>query len=714
MSASACDCQGVLPQIAAAALAFAWIWASAQTPAPTATQARPGTSRALADVPVSPDGRYALQVLAEFVSVHASADPQSAVIAQLQQGARVEAVERRGNGYRITLADGRAGWVFYAVGRPNPNFSVDAAPGLGRPLPGKEGAAVAKKEGEAGAPPTAEVPDDRVIQQRPMGKPLEPIIPEIDPKQVPPPTPDLPRTTIPLPDRWRLVDELGVVNQRWYDPYNPNQWKGDRPIPGKEDIFFVFTALSDTLYEARKVPTGIGAQSTERPQSNDMFGQPEQWTFNENLVLTFSLLKGDTTFKPPEWEFRIVPVLNYNYNRIGEVRGLNIDPRRGTTRAQGVVAIQELFFDYEYRIVSDRYDFDDVRVGIQPFISDFRGFLFNDQPVGIRFFGTRDNNLWQYNLAWFRPMEKYTNSGLNNITKAPRQQDIFVGNLYRQDWPVQGFTTQATAYYVDNRESATFFDDNGFQIRPSVRGDARPYNYRVGYLGLNGDGHFGRWNFTGAAYWVFGRVDHDQVAQQEVDVNAGYIVGELSRDFDWYRVRGTALFATGDSDPFDGKATGFDSILENPQIAGAGTSYWIRQAIPLIGGGGVALTGRNAVLANLRSSQNQGQANYSNPGTILVGVGTDIDLTPRWRLIGNLNALWFANTSSLSVLRNQGSIDRHIGTDVSVAVQYRPLFNQNIILNASAASLIPGGGLKKLYGNDQTQYSILVNLLLTY
>ena len=57
-----------------------------------------------------------------------------------------------------------------------------------------------------------------------------------------------------------------------------------------------------------------------------------------------------------------------------------------------------------------------------------------------------------------------------------------------------------------------------------------------------------------------------------------------------------ALFQSGDKDPFDGKATGFDAILENPQFAGADTSFWIRQAVPLIGGGGVALSGRNGVL----------------------------------------------------------------------------------------------------------------------
>jgi hypothetical protein len=692
--------------------------ALAQAPA-----SAPSPPRAAASVPASPqlptskDGRYSVQVLAATVTVYAEPTRRSAALGQLQQGARVEADRRRGDWFRVTLADGRAGWINYVVGRTNPNFAVDAATGLVRPTPGVAAPQPEAPAEVAAAPAPETLPDDRIVRQRPMGKPLEEIIPEIDPKQVPPPEPLLPRASIPLPDRWRLTDQLGLTQNRWFDPYNPNTLKGDRPMWG-EDWFLVLNLVSDTLFEWREVPTGVGAQSTERPQSNDQFGRSRQSQFVENLVLGFSILKGDTTFKPPEFEFRFVPVVNFNRTDVGEVRGVNIDPRKGTTRDDSQVAVQELFVDYEYRIASVRYDFDDIRIGIQPFTSDFRGLLFIDQPLGVRFFGNRDSNRWQYNLAWFRRLEKDTNSGLNDIGKPLRDEDILVANVYRQDAFVEGLTLQGTVLYVDNRENDdAFYDKNGFQVRPAAMGDARSHTYKVTYVGANADGHIGRWNLTASLYGAFGTVSRDPVAQQGVNVEAMYAVAEISRDFDWLRVRGTGLFQSGDSNPFDGKATGFDAIYENPQIAGADTSYWIRQAVPLIGGGAIALSGRNGVLAALRSSKDQGQANFTNPGLALVGLGADVDLTPRWRLIGNLNQLWFANTSSLSVLRNQGTIDRNIGTDLSVAVQYRPRFSQNIVLNTSAAVLFPGAGLKQLYafdGSNKTQYSILVNLLLTY
>ena len=157
-------------------------------------------------------------------------------------------------------------------------------------------------------------------------------------------------------------------------------------------------------------------------------------------------------------------------------------------------------------------------------------------------------------------------------------------------------------------------------------------------------------------------------------------------------------------------------MQENPLFAGADTSYWIRQSIPLIGGGGTALSVRNGVLASLRSSREHGQSNFVNPGLRLAGIGADIDLSPELRLIGNLNRLYFDRVAVLAVLRNQRLKTSEIGTDASIGVQYRPLFIQNVVLNASFAMLLPGKALKELYGDavDARQYSALFNLLLTY
>ncbi|MEQ1518409.1 MAG: hypothetical protein ABL931_18155, partial [Usitatibacteraceae bacterium] len=229
------------------------------------------------------------------------------------------------------------------------------------------------------SPPVVETPapqasDPTTIErQRPAGMPLKYELPPIDPKQVPPPTPLMPRESVSLPDRWRIMDTLGFKFP-WYDPYNHNVYKGDKPfVPFAKwgpDWFLALSAISDTLIETRRLPTPVGAQSSDRASANDMFGRPRQTVLVETLILSVGILKGNTTFKPPDYEFRFVPAIQVNHAMIGEVRGLRVDPREGKKRTDNHVGIQEAFADVHLRNVSDRYDFDSVRVGIQPFNSD--------------------------------------------------------------------------------------------------------------------------------------------------------------------------------------------------------------------------------------------------------------------------------------------------------------------------------------------------------
>ena len=560
---------------------------------------------------------------------------------------------------------------------------------------------------------------ERIELRRAQTEPLKYPLPAIDPNQVPAPSRYDPRISLTVPDRWRIMDGLGLKD-RWWDPYNPNTIKGDRPYEKLKswgpDWFLNLSAVSDTLIESRRLPIPVGAQSSQRAGSTGTFGGTDQLALVETVILSASLIKGDTTFKPPDYEFKFAGAFNVNHTRLQEVRVLNVNPQKGVTRTDSHFGVQEAFVDVHLRNVSPQYDFDSVRVGIQPFISDFRGFVFNDSAFGVRLFGNRDNNQWQYNLAWLRRLEKDTNSGLNDIFRRWRSDDTFVANAYRQDWPVPGHTTQATVLLNINREGdqKEFYDRNGFQVRPAGLGDGRPQNYDVAYVGLNGDGHFGRWNLTSSAYLALGHKSYDPIAQRSQRIQAGFAAAELSRDFDWLRLRATGLVASGDKNPFDGRSTGFDAIFENPQIVGADTSFWIRQAIPLVGGGGVALSGRNGVLPSLRSSKDQGQSNFVNPGLTLVGIGADADISPQWRLIGNLSWLSFLNTTVLSYLRNQGAISRNLGTDLSLAVQYRPFMTQNIVFNGSVAWLRPGPAYRQLFPSGKMPYSLLANLLLTF
>ncbi|SMF70770.1 hypothetical protein SAMN06295910_1945 [Allosphingosinicella indica] len=560
-----------------------------------------------------------------------------------------------------------------------------------------------------------------------------------------PPPEAFPTDHIPIPDRWRLIQTLGVVKEKWWDPYNQNTLKGDRPLclPTDEEQakrraegikpcatpkflglktdewFFVASAVSDSVFEPRSFPIPVGIQFPNRPGSNDVFGRNDSIVLAQTFIASAALIKGSTAYKPPDVEWRLTLAYNMNYVDVPEKRVLFIEPTKGTTRFDSFLGVQEAFLDYHFKNTSDRFDFYSGRVGIQPLQLDFRGFLFNDQQLAWRLFGNRDNNRFQYNLIGIWRLEKDTNSGLNDITQTPRQDWVLHANVYRQDFPIVGLTSEASVTWNINRERGDVqVDDNGFPVRPALIGNLRARNYDIVYLGYGVDGRVGRVNLSAQAYAALGSDRNNVFTGRKAEVRSFFFAAEPSYDVNWARFRGSFLFASGDGDPFDDTERGFDAIFENPIFAGADTSYWIRQTIPFIGGGrAISINGRNGVLNTLRSSKEEGQSNFANPGTILAGVGADFDITPEFRVSANLNHLWFHKTQVLQTLRSEGSIPKDIGWDASVATIYRPSFIQNVVFRASAAVLQPGSGFRDLFENrdrDKRYYSVLFNAILTY
>jgi hypothetical protein len=574
--------------------------------------------------------------------------------------------------------------------------------------------------------------DDQSIEgrRRPgYEAPLPEAVTQDNPGAVRAPPPEaFPVDQVPIPDRWRLIESLGVVKERWFDPYGQNTLKGDRPInrekvkwlPIKgDDWFFVANAVSDTVIEPRTFPIPVGVQTTERPGSIDVFGKDASYVLSQTFIGGVALIKGSTAFKPPEIEYRLTLAYNINHVNVPERRVLFVEPSRPSHRTDHFLGVQELFVDYHLANTSDRYDFRSIRVGIQPFQSDFRGFLFNDQQLGIRLFGNRDNNRFQFNLAAFWRLEKDTNSGLNSVVQSPRRDWVFLANLYRQDFLIPGLTSQITAVYNMNREAGRIeVDDNGFPVRPALLGDLRGRDYDVVYLGYNADGRIGRINLTASVYGALGEDRNSFFTSKPAQIRAFFAAAEASIDKDWMRFRLSGLYASGDGDPYDDRENGFDAIFENPIFAGADTSYWIRQTIPFAGGGrAIGINGRNGILNSLRSSKEQGQSNFNNPGTMLLGAGADFDILPELRLSANANHLWFQNTATLQALRNEGSIPKTIGWDLSTAAIWRPHATQNIVFRLSGATLLPGAGFRDLFTNSERNrnyYSVLGNLILSY
>jgi hypothetical protein len=496
------------------------------------------------------------------------------------------------------------------------------------------------------------------------------------------------------------------------NPYTQNVLKGDYPIVGQH-TFLNITATANSLVETRMIPTPTTPfESTLREGTADFFGKSGQFVFNQLVSVSADLSQGDAAFKPPDWRLKITPVFNYNHLAVQELGVVSPDVRDGTKRYRGWDTVQEWFGEVKLADLSPEYDFVSVRAGSQPFTSDFRGFIFSDTNAGVRVFGSYEGNRDQFNLAVFRQLEKDVNSGLNSFHF--RDQTIAVANCYRQDFIFPGYTAEASLHY--NNDAPSFlYDRNKFLVRPDPAGVAQPHRVQSLYLGWAGDGHIDRFNISHAAYWVIGRDDLNPIANRQVDISGQMAFLELSYDRDWIRFRASGFWASGDGDPSNHAATGFDSILDNPNFAGGEFSFWQRQQIPLFG---VNVSQRNSFLPDLRSSKIQGQSNFVSPGLWLVNAGIDFDITPSLRSINNANYLWFDKTAVLRQFLFQGGIDREIGVDLSSGIEYRPLLNNNVILLVGASALVPSNGFRQLYNRFRSDRTVLgaafFELTLTY
>jgi flagellar basal body rod protein FlgC len=536
-------------------------------------------------------------------------------------------------------------------------------------------------------------------------------------------------------DRWRIapppyeLDEAAAARRvpgrlgdrgATLDPYHQNLLKGDLPIFGK-DKFLVLTGISDTLVESRAVPTPSNP-SAGRPQSFTFFGENDQGVFVQNLILSVDLFQGFTAFQPVKQRLKATAIGNFNFVRVEEPGILKPDVRRGVERKDSHFALQELFYERLLKVLSTNYDFMSIRVGSQPFTSDFRGFIFSDTNLGVRFFGNLRNNRYQYNAAFFERLEKDTNSGLNRLTEL-RDQRVLVGNFYMQDFlGKRGYTQQFSIHAF--QDDATFkFDRNGILVRPAPVGVFTPHEIEAVYLGESAIGHFGRINVDHAAYWVVGRDSLNPIAgpdprlrpgdDDEIDISAGFFAIEASFDKDWLRPRIGFLYATGDDDPRDRTGTGFDSIFDAPNFAGGGFSFFNRLGIRLAGTG-VALVERGSLFTSLRSSKDEGQPNYVNPGVALLTTGLDVEVTPRLKAIFTGNYIRFATTAPVEQLLFQGDIDKELGYDLSVGLRYRPFLSNNVVIVGGAAGFIPGRGFKDIYENGDPLYHVFTNLILQF
>jgi len=485
---------------------------------------------------------------------------------------------------------------------------------------------------------------------------------------------------IPMPDRWRLGFEryeryepsrgMPWVEGSVFDPYNQNVLKSDYPIRG-DDIFANLNLQSATAVNPRR-------RGDEGPQ-DELF-------VNQNLVAGLELFKGDTVFRPKDWAVRATTVTNY--------RRVRVEERRANSDLK--LALEEGFAEARFATYGPQFDFSSLRAGVQNFTSDFRGFVFSDNQLGLRVFGTSGGNRHEYNLVYFDMRKRDAATQLH--TFGDREQDVFIGNWFIQDAFGPGHTLLLSVHH--NRDQG-----------PPRLGRGTPGELEATYIGVHGDGHFGGTSLSWAAFQVLGDDGFNQIRNGPVRINAQLAALELSWDSDWRRYRLSALYASGDGDPGDDQGRGFDSIVDNPNFAGGDFSFWSSQATALDDDRGLSNT--NSLLLNLRNKFAE-RSNFVNPGLMLANVGMDFRISPKLDLVTNGTYLRMAEPAPLEEVAGQGDLGADIGFDLGLGFTYRPLLNENVKIVLGGAALLPRGGLEQVLGSADPLFTAVAALQLAY
>jgi hypothetical protein len=171
---------------------------------------------------------------------------------------------------------------------------------------------------------------------------------------------------------------------------------------------------------------------------------------------------------------------------------------------------------------------------------------------------------------------------------------------------------------------------------------------------------------------------------------------ELSYDRDWYRIKASGFYATGDAEPSDDTATGFDSIQDNPFFIGGPFSWYVHQGFNLAGTG-VNLKQRDSLVVDFRPSKSEGQSNFVNPGVAIVGLGADVNITPKLKAFANANYIWFAQTKPIELALQTNKAHNDMGLDLSLGFKYRPFLTEQVIFSAGLGVFLPGEGYKDIY-----------------
>jgi hypothetical protein len=401
-----------------------------------------------------------------------------------------------------------------------------------------------------------------------------------------------------------------------------------------------------------------------------------------------------------------------------------------------------------------------VRGGIQEYMSDFIGSIYHDTDPGLRIYGNIEGIEWS--VIGMQRLENDLVSRLND-TGDNRDQEVYIAHSI---FKIGDVLVKPSIHYNDDSEG-----DHG-------RGRSGPHEeVQVGYVGLTTYGPIGPFQILTGLYGVFG--DQDNATINGLDFRGDPVLTSIFarnpkdndmnvRAFSGYiDVAHTMLegmltphmglfYASGDDDPFDDDAEGFDSISDNVNVWGdrgividdrISVNIPSVRAIPrpfldlMSQPPGVTTLERQASVTVVNDDSpytalrdRDDSSNFVNPGVVAWNFGITSNPVEMLDLNTNLTYFWWAKTDVLEAVLTANNavtallngdvnpngtprfkkedLNHNIGFEWSVDANIN--FTKNLALFSGAAIFWWDDEMKQVFGDDDYATDFLLGLQLKF
>ncbi|KPJ73867.1 MAG: hypothetical protein AMS14_06235 [Planctomycetes bacterium DG_20] len=320
-----------------------------------------------------------------------------------------------------------------------------------------------------------------------------------------------------------------------------------------------------------------------------------------------------------------------------------------------------------------------TRLGIQRFRSDHAGLIYNDSDRGAVYHGTLGEV--GFNLAYFAKSFDDAVSQLN--TENGRPWHVMIANL---EVPVGTVQVIPSFHFSIDRTG--------------------PTETNVGYVGASAAGQVSVFQVLTAYYWAFGEQTGGMVNPADQTVDAHLLLINVALPLMEGKVIPSTgfIFASGDDDPLDRRARGFDAIYDYIEAWGF-NDYFIRPRKNL---GPATLCRAHSGLFTMRDFDEP--ANFINPGIAAFNLGLTTKWTDEFTTDLNAGPVYLPQTDTPELVLGRG-----VGHELAYRMNANATWqlNETATLKGGVAACVPENGAQAIFGgNNNTAWDFVLMLVI--